>query len=177
MGAYDGRALSDLNISERGVRSEDDVVTNGAGSVDLGLRMDRDITPERDVGVDPGSGRVDHRDSGPHPALDDPTVELGPEPRQLHPVVDALGLPKVLDQVRADQQAFVLDDAQNVGEVLLALRIVRADLCQGLAQDCRVEGIEPGVDLADLELRVGGVLLLDDADNRAVRRAENAAIA
>ena len=80
MGAYDGRTLSDLNISERGVRSEDDVVTNGAGAVDLGLLMDRDITPERDVGVDPGSGRVDHGDSGSHPALDDPTVELGSEP-------------------------------------------------------------------------------------------------
>jgi len=79
--------------------------------------------------------------------------------------------------MRAHQQALSAGDGQDVGEVLLALGVVRAHLGQRLAQDHGVEGIETGVDLADLQLRVGGVLLLDDAGNRTVGRAQDAAIA
>src|SRR5665811_351614 len=45
-----------------------------------------------------------------------------------------------------------------------------------LAQDHGVERVQAGVDLGDLQLLGGGVLLLDDAGDRAVRRANDAAI-
>src|SRR5665647_899126 len=177
MRAYDGRAVADLDIGERGVGSEDDVVTDGAGTVDLGLRVDRHVAAERDVSVDPRRGRVDDGHSGAHPALDDAAVELGTEPRQLDAVVDTLGLPHVLDQMRAHPKAFGANDPQDVGEVLLALRVVRAHLGQRLAQDQGVERVQAGVDLGDLQLLGGGVLLLNDAGDRAVCRANDAAIA
>src|SRR5665811_1591395 len=74
--SYDGGAAPDRDVRERGVGPEDDVVTDGAGTVDLGLLVDGDIAPEPDVGIYPGRGRVDHGHSGTHPALDDAAVEL-----------------------------------------------------------------------------------------------------
>jgi hypothetical protein len=46
----------------------------------------------------------------------------------------------------------------HVGEVLLALRVVRPDRASDLAQDGEVERIQAGVHLGDLELLGGGVL-------------------
>src|SRR6185503_13228769 len=177
MRAYDGRSVADLDVREGGAGPEDDVVTDGAGAVDLGLRIDGDVSPEGHGGIDPRRGRVDHGDSGTHPALDDPAVELGAEAGQLDAVVDALCLPRVRDQVRAHPKALTAGDTEHVGEVLLALGVVRAHLAQRLAQDHGVEGIDAGVDLGDLQLRVGAVLLLDDAGDRAVDGAQDAPVA
>ena len=52
---------------------------------------------------------------------------------------------------------------EDVGEVLLALCIVGAQVRQAVAQDGGVENVDAGVDLADQELFVRGVAVLDDS--------------
>src|ERR1019366_6431941 len=115
-GAYHGRPAADLDVRQRRVGPQDDIVTDGAAAVDLGLRMDGDVTPERDVDVDPGRGRGDHGPPSGHPALQGAAVQLGAQPRQLDPVVDALRLPEVLDRVCAHSQAVAAHDPQHISE-------------------------------------------------------------
>ena len=51
------------------------------------------------------------------------------------------------------------------------------DPAEGRAQQLGVEGVDAGVDLADRPLRLVGVLLLDDAEHRAVGVAQHPAVA
>ena len=47
--------------------------------------------------------------------------------------------------------------AEDVGEILLTLRVVGAQLRQAVTQDRSIEDIDAGVDLADQKLLVGCV--------------------
>lgn len=68
-------------------------------------------------------------------------------------------------------------DGHDIGEVFLALGVVGAEAGEGVTQQCCVEGVDPGVDLGDRALGVGGVLLLDDPQDRSVRVPDDPAIA
>ena len=120
-------------------------------------------SPKIDVDVDPRVSRVDDGHALPHPAFQDAAVQLLAHPGQLDAVVDALGLPHILGDQRADGTVEVVGVAEDVGEVLLALGVVGAQVGQAVAQDCGVEDVDAGVDLADQELFVGGVPVLDDS--------------
>ena len=108
---------------------------------------------------------------------DDPAVHLAAEVGQLGPVVGALGLHDVVDRVRADVQPGLAGELHGVGQVVLALGVVVAQPRQRLEQELGVEGEDPGVDLADLPLLGGGVLLLDDRLDVAVGVAHHPAVA
>ena len=58
--------------------------------------------------------------------------------------------------------------ADHVGEVLLALGVVRGQPRERVAQHGGVEGVDAGVDLANRALGVGRVLVLDDREDPAV---------
>ena len=66
----------------------------------------------------------------------------------------------------------------DVGEVVLALRVVGADHAQRGRQEAPAEAEDPGVDLVDVELFGGGVAVLDDAGDVVVLAdAHDAAVA
>ena len=65
----------------------------------------------------------------------------------------------------------------DVGEVDLALVVVRAQGRQGGAQVGGVEDVDAGVDLADSALGLAGVALLDDGRDGAVGLAHDAPVA
>jgi transposase len=92
--------------------------------------------------------------------------ELRAEAGELDPVVDSLGLPQVVDHVRADEAAGAAGDGKGVGDVLLALGVVGGHLLECVAQDVGVESVDARVDLGDGPLLVRAVLLLDDAGDR-----------
>ena len=110
-------------------------------------------------------------------ALADPAVELTTDGRQLHAVVDALGLPEVVEHVGAHRVVAGPGDGDDVGEVLLALRVVGADVGQRVAQHVGVEGVDAGVDLGERALGVGGVLVLDDLLDPPAVAAHDPAVA
>lgn len=55
----------------------------------------------------------------------------------------------------------------DIGEVHLALGVVRVEVVEGFAQEGDVEHVGGGADLADLALGVGGVSMFDDPDDVA----------
>ncbi len=65
----------------------------------------------------------------------------------------------------------------DVGQVVLALRVVVLQVAEITAQRPRIEGDETGVDLVHAPLVVGRVLVLDDARDGAALVAQHAAVA
>src|SRR5439155_9630727 len=68
-------------------------------------------------------------------------------------------------------------ERHQVGEVILLLRIVIADLREPWREPPRAQAKKTGIDLADGELARRGILLLDDARDALRRVAHDAAIA
>src|SRR6478735_11828076 len=95
LGAYDARAVVDLDVSQGRVRPDDAVAADRGRTEDLRARVHHGVLTDRHVGVDPGRRRVDDDGALAHRRLDGAPVELGAEPGELHLVVDALGLPEV----------------------------------------------------------------------------------
>ena len=173
----DPRAGADLAVLEGGVGADDGVLLDDRRAEQLYAGQQRHVRVEHHVGVDPGRRRVHDADPGLHPAGHDPLVHHPAGPRQLHPVVDALGLQDVGDLVGADVQPGLARELDGVGEVVLALGVVVGQLGQRLDQERRVEGEDPGVDLPHRPLLVGRVLLLDDPLDLAVVVADHPAVA
>ena len=84
------------------------------------------------------------------------------QPGQFDPVVAAEHLDRILGREGADAVPAVDEQTDDVGEVLLALVVVRRQLAEELLEQGAVERVHPGVDLADLQLFRGRVAVLDD---------------
>ncbi len=177
MRAHDGGAGTDLHAGQRRVRADDGARTDHGACAELHVRLDQRVLADLHVRVHPGAGRVDERDAGTQVALDDPAVHLGADGGELHAVVDALDQPAVGRDQRADALAVAAGDAQHVGQVELALRVVGRQPRQAVAQHRRVERVHTGVDLGDQLFGGGGVLLLDDPLHGAVAGTHDPAVA
>ena len=140
----------------------------GGGACQLDLRADLRVLSDRDGDVDPGCGRVNDGDAGPHPVLEDPVVERPPCRRELNAVVDALDLRNVGGQHRSDRVPVAAQDPHHVGQVLLLLGVVGRHPFDRVREQRAVEGVAARVVLVDGELRRGGVALLHDAEERPV---------
>ena len=168
---------ADLAVLERAVGTDHGVLADHGGAEQLDAGQQRHVGLEDDVGIDPRGGGVHHADPLEHPAVDDAPVHEPAQLGQLLAVVGTLGLRDVLDREGAHGQAGVTRELDRVGEVVLALGVVVADLAQRLGQELGVEGQDPGVDLPDLALVDARVLLLDDRHDVAVGVADDPAVA
>ncbi|MPM41228.1 hypothetical protein SDC9_87878 [bioreactor metagenome] len=177
LGAADRRPLADLDVLQRGVRPDHCTGGDRGRPEQLGAGQQGDVGGDVDGVLDPGGGRVDDGDTGEHPLLPDPPVHLGAHPGQLEAVVDPLGLPQVLGDVRPDAAPDGVGVGDHIGEVELALRVVGAETGQAVVQDVGVEDVDAGVDLGDRPLRLRGVLVLDDAGDPGVAAADDPAVA
>ena len=169
-------ALADVDVGQGRVRADDGVPRHRGGAVQLGVGQQADVLVQGDGGIDPGGCRINDGDAGPHPGLDGAPVVFGAERRELDPVVGAFNLPAVFRDDGGDAAAGGAREAQDVGEVLLALGVVGGDVHEGVAQHGGVEGVDSGVDLPDRAFGFRGVLVLADARDRSVRGAEDAAV-
>ena len=126
--------------------------------------------------VDPGGPRIDDRHAGEHVRLVDPVAELGRGDRKLRTGVDAerrelvgaaprRGPPTVGDKV-----------GDRVGEVKLALGVVRVELLERRPERAGGEDVGGGVELPDLALLRGGVPVLDDRLHASVAAADDPAV-
>src|SRR4051812_18181839 len=119
-------------LADDGVRQGDLGTDPGTGPdhgapVQLDAGQQGDVRLELDVGSDPGGGRLDHGDPQALPSLDGALPQDAPGVGQLDPVVDAEHLVRVARLVRRHDQPVGPQQGHDVGEVLLALRVVAGE--------------------------------------------------
>ena len=182
LGPSDGGPFPNLGVGDGDIRSDGGSGGDRRGSAEENVGIQGDVIGEIDIRLDPGGGRIDNGDPGPHPCGDDASVDLGIHTGQLYPVIDSLGLPDVVGTEGADATATGnLDGAigshgDDVGEVILALSVVVGQFGDAVTQGLGVKDVYAGVDLSNGPLSLVGVLVLDDPDD-GLSVAEDASIA
>ena len=131
---------------------------------------------ELDAVVDPRGVRVDDRDAGEHVRVVDPVAQDGGDLGELDARVDSLRLDGIRREVHGDRLAVLDEEADGVGDVELALRVVRLKSLERAPQLVRAEHVDAGVDLADFELVRRRVAGLDDAGEAAVVVADDSPV-
>ena len=140
------------------------------------VRVDEDIAPGAHAPPDVDSGGIGKARAFTHERLGKALLVEPLERRELHTIVDAEHLFDRFRRHRADRQP-VLDRAgDDIGEVVLALRVVVAQALEPAPQLSGAGGEDPGVDLDDVALLAARILFFDDAANAPARVPDNSAI-
>ena len=114
--------------------------------------MDRHVGLELDLRLDPGRRRIDERDAGEHVALVDAVADHVGGSGELDAGVHALGLARVGRDVRGHGLAVLDEEAHGVGEVELALCVLRLEPLERRPEEVGANDVDRGVHLVDLEL-------------------------
>ena len=120
--------------------------------------------------LDPGRAGVRDRDAREHVLAVDPVAERRRCGGELDAGVDALGLGRIGGDVGDDVLAAGDEIAHGVGQVELALDVVRLEPVERRPEQVAAEDVDRGVALLDRELLGRGVAGLDDPLDRSVRR-------
>ncbi len=113
-----------------------------------------------------------------HEALVDAVAGDGGELGELHAAIHTQAVAVILAVGDGHGMAVALKDLNHVGQVILGLRVVVADLADVGGKERSVEGGAAGVALEELGVLLGrAVLLLDDAVDGPVLGQLNAAVA
>ena len=135
--------------------------------------MERDVGLDLDVGLDPGGRRVFDRHAGEHVSQVDAVAQDTSSIGKFGPRVDT-GLERLGGDADRDLVAVADEQADRVGEVDLALGVVRLDPVERRPELLGSEHVDRGVRLLELELRRGRVAGLDDPLEAVRRRRERA---
>ena len=111
------------------------------------LRPHDGVAADDGVGADPGLRGVDEGDALGHPVLVDAVASDGSELRELDAAVDAQAIAVVVAVEDGDRLAMAFEDLEHVGQVVLGLRVVVADLVNVGGELRAVEGVAAGVAL------------------------------
>ena len=109
-------------------------------------------------------------------SLVDPVAQLPGDEGELDARVDPLDLPRDGRSVDCDGLAVGDEQAERVGHVELALRVVRLEPVEQRPEPVGAKDVDAGVDLAERELLGRRVRRLDDAREPAFRIADDAAV-
>ena len=110
------------------------------------------------------------------PLLVDPGSQDRLRARQLHEVIDAGRFAGVLQQQRLRDVTGLVEHRDQVGEVVLVLRVGPTDAAKGRTEQTRAHDHDRRVDLGDQALVGVRVALFDDARYRAVLRVHDASV-
>ena len=185
-------------VRHRGVRDHAVVVNRHAvadariddahAAVDLAAAADRRLAFERHAGMDDrvasdvdmrihvGRRRILNRDAGGHQLLVLRLSHDSAHCRQLEAAVDSPDFVGVRHGQRFDAEPALPVERNDVGQVVLALRVFRRDAGQRLEQPVEGERVDACVDFADRALGRAGIPLLDDTSNLAGQNARFARI-
>ena len=142
------------------------------------LRPHDGVAADDGVGADPGLRGVDEGNALGHPVLVDAVARDGGELRELDAAVDAQAVAVVVTVEDGDRLAVTLEDFEHVGQVVLGLCVVVADLVDVGGKLRAVEGVAAGVALQQRGGLLGrAVLLLDDALDLTIGAQLDAAVA
>ena len=139
------------------------VAADDARALDDDVWVDDGVGADRHRVLDVARCRIEHGDAALHQPVENARALHGGRDGELLPVVDAERLPLILHGHAFDARAAPVEDADDVGEVVLTLIVVRLHLGQCRPQTLGLEAVHRRVDLRDLLLVVGGVAVLDHA--------------
>ena len=123
--------------------------------------MERDVGFDLDVGLDPGRRGIFDRHAGEHVSQVDAVAQDTSSIGKFGPRVDT-GLERLGGDADRDLVAVSDEQADRVGQVELALGVVRLDPVERRPELLGPEHVDRGVRLLELELRRGRVAGLDD---------------
>ena len=160
----DDAAAADGGVGEATVGAELALFAYGDVTDQVRLRPHDGVSADGGIGADPGLRGIDEGNALGHPVLVDAVARDGGELCELDAAVDAQAVAVVVAVEDGDCLAVTLEDFEHVGQVVLGLRIVVADLVDVGGKLCAVEGVAAGVALQQRGGLLGrAVLLLDDA--------------
>ena len=166
------------DIREAAVRAELAALADAAGADEVSLRPHDGVATNLRIGADPGLGGIDEGDALGHEPLVDAVAGDGGELSELHAAIHAQAVAVVLAMGDGHGMAVAFKDLNHVGQVVLGLRVVVADLADVGGKERSIEGIAAGVALEELGVLLGrAVLLLDDAVDGPVLGQLDAAVA
>ena len=135
-------------------------------------RVQRDVPAEVDGHVDERLARIEHRDAVEQPPPVGPARSSRSArascQRSLTPWVSSAGA-----WTHPIRWPIAAEHADHVGQVELALGVVRRQVPQRRAEQVPAEGVDARRDLVHGELVGAGVALLDDAQRPAVGAADD----
>src|SRR6185503_12295418 len=159
-----------------------DVAVDLAGRPNPALSLDghagvyHRVGADFDVRIDVGRGRVDDGDAGCHQFFVFCLSHDSAHFREFGAAVDPPDFLGIVDNERFDRQLPPAVDGNQVGQVVLALGVLRGDSAQRVEQRRQVEGVDTAVDLSNLTHVRRRVTLLDDPGD-ASPRANDAPVA
>ena len=173
VGEHDGVRVHD-HVREHGARADARARRHPSLSAQVHTGLDHTVRLEHAVRLDEGQlGRQQARTRQRVGAVDALThVTLGQ--RQVDAIVHAQELAHVRGRVR--HAAGRRGQRDDVREQDLALRVLRAELLQGFAQERRVDQVEARVHLVDERFSGGAVLGLTDGRDLARVVAQDASV-
>ena len=177
-GLIDGAAAADGGVGEAAVGAELALLAHGDVADQMRLRPHDGVAADGSVGADPGLRGVDEGNALGHPMLVDAVARDGGKLCELDAAVDAQAVAVVVTVEDGDCLAVAFEDLEHVGQIVLGLCVVVANLVDVGGELRAVEGVAAGVALEQRGGLLGrAVLLLDDALNLAVGTQLDAAVA
>src|SRR5262245_2853253 len=152
-------AVGEARRAHLRARADDTFAADRGLPLDRDVRIDRRIRADRDGVLDVRAGRVEDRHAALHQPVEDQSAVDGRDRRELLAIVYAGGFGGIRSDDRFDLRTGPGQNPDDVGQVVLALIVVRAHLVEGGPEPRGGEAIHGGVDLGDLLLRTRGVAL------------------
>ena len=165
-GVGDHGALAHHDVDEVRVGADDRARRDRRASLEDRARQEAHVGLEHHRRVDVRARRVDHRHAVEHPAPVDAAAQHRLRVGELHPIVHAHCFGGVVRRNRDHLVTRGPEHLDRVGEVVLALRVLRAQPAQRGREQVAAEAVDRRVDLVDLALLDVGVGVLDDATRR-----------
>lgn len=155
-------SVSDLHIGQNRIAADQAVLADGGFSEQLHERFDDCVGADGDSGIDDDRLWFEDRDTVVHEVAGLALAQDGIELREFAASVDAEDFAGMRSAQGQDWFAVVLQDGGDLGEVELSVRVVGGELVDTGEEVRDVEGVDAGVDFADLFLGRCELLLLDD---------------
>src|SRR5439155_8487162 len=146
-------------------------------SFEYAVDVDRDVALAIELAAHVEARRIGEAHAGVHQPARLLRLEGALERRELGLRIDARDFHRVIHLHGGHARAFLDRQRDDVGEVILLLRVAVADLAEPAVEAPGIERHESGIDFPDRALRARGVLLLRDALHVAARVAHDAPVA
>ena len=171
------RVVADRRVADQRVRPDVHAVAELHPTLEHHVHVDEHVAPRLQRAAHVDARRIGERDASLHQRARPQAPVLRLDLRELHAVVDAEHLGDRRRHQRLDRHLRRDRHLDDVGQVVLALRVRVAQLPEPLAQQARRHRHHARVALADRELRGTRVLLLDDLQHPPARVAHDAPVA
>src|SRR5439155_5855278 len=170
-------AGADAHVAQHTVRADAHPFAEAHTSFEYAVDVDRDVALAIELAAHVDARRIGEAHAGFHQPLRLLCLEGALERRELGLRIDARDFHRVIHLHGGHARAFLDRQLDDVGEVILLLRIAVADLAEPAIEAPGIERHESGIDFPDRALRARGVLLLRDALHVAARVAHDAPVA